>query len=86
LLKRNKYRNYFPAESPDKNNRGDADWRLPKTVDGIRRFVYGDTATLGCEISTIGICLLTLQVFGESDTNGKPRPSRAEESARKAGA
>jgi hypothetical protein len=52
------------------------DWRLPKTMDGARRFGYDGTTTAGFNITTseMGhLYYVSLGNLGYYDTKGKPR-------------
>ena len=52
------------------------DWRLPKTVDGARRFGFDGTSTAGFNITTseMGhLFYVSLGNLGYYDTQGKPR-------------
>jgi len=54
----------------------DGDWRLPKTVDGPRRWGYDGTTTAGCNITTseMGhLYYVSLGNVGHYDTNGELR-------------
>jgi hypothetical protein len=63
--------------NPEVSVTWDGGWRLPKTVDGARKFGNDGTTTAGCNITTseMGhLYYISLGNLGYYDTNGKARP------------